>query len=39
MKEIKGSSYNSKYHNTNLLLKLMIKCSPTMELGYLDSFS
>jgi len=39
MKEIKGSSDNSKYHNINVLLKLMVKCSPTMELGYLDSFS
>ena len=38
MKEIKGSSDNFKYHNTNVLLKLTVKCSPTMELGYLDSF-
>jgi len=39
MKEMKGSSDNSKYHNTNVSLKLMVKCSPTMELGYLYSFS
>ena len=39
MKEIKGSSDNSKYYNTYVSLKLMVKCSTTMELGYLDSFS